>query len=113
MLNHKTHTLYFSFTDRAVVRVSLLMHKPIVAENLLADAFNLPQTVWPFFTRAFAAVNSEMAINGFAYDVKDTNGIVACAKSREALAELLDDIEFEKLCKQQEREAIEKQSGLS
>jgi len=92
--NKRTETLYFSLTNGDTLRVSLLMGKEIEEKNLLCDTFNLPQSYWPIFTMAFKAVNSEMALNGFAYDVKQTNGIVACASTKEALAELLEDIAF-------------------
>jgi len=91
----RTETLFFSLTNGDTLRVSLLMHKDIEEKNLLCDTFNLPQSYWTIFTTAFRAVNSEMALNGFAYDVKETKGIVACANSLEALKELLEDIHFE------------------
>ena len=109
----RTETLFFSLTNGETIRVSLLMHKEIAVENLLCDTFNLPQSYWPIFTSAFKAVNSEMALNGFAYDVDATDGIVACASTKEALAELLEDVQLDEMIAQQGRDAIEKQSGLS
>ncbi len=94
-MTKRTEQLFFSLTNGDTLRVSLLMHKEIEDKNLLCDTFNLPQSYWPIFTSAFKAVNSEMALNGFAYDVKQTDGIVACANSPEALKELLEDIRFE------------------
>lgn len=94
-MTKRTETLFFALTNGNTLRVSLLMGKEIAAENLLCDTFNLPPSYWTVFTTAFRAVNSEMALNGFAYDVKQTNGIVACANSPEALKELLEDVAFE------------------
>ncbi len=112
-MSKRTETLFFALTNGDTLRVSLLMHKEISVENLLCDTFNLPQSYWTVFTTAFRAVNSEMALNGFGYDVKQTNGIVACANSPEALKELLEDIQLDEMIAQQGRDAIEKQSGLS
>ena len=112
-MTNRMEQLFFSLTNGDTIRVSLLMHKEIEEKNLLCDTFNLPQSYWTIFTTAFRAVNSEMALNGFAYDVKQTNGIVACASTKEALAELLEDIQLDEMIAQQGRDAIEKQSGLS
>jgi len=112
-MNKRTETLFFSLTNGKTIRVSLLMHQEIEDKNLLCDTFNLPQSYWPIFTRAFKAVNSEMALNGFTYDVKQTDGIIACASTKEALAEMIEDIRLDEMIAQQGRDAIEKQSGLS
>jgi len=112
-MTKRTETLFFALANGDTLRVSLLMSKEIAAENLLCDTFNLPQSYWLIFTSAFKAVNSEMALNGFTYDVKQTDGILACASTKEVLAEMIEDIRLDEMIAQQGRDAIEKQSGLS
>jgi hypothetical protein len=71
-----------------VVCFSLLMHKPIEINNLLADD-RVPPSVWEIVTNAFASINGSEGINGYTYDVSMTGGLVAIHKSRIGLEEMV------------------------
>lgn len=74
-----------------VVTFSLLMNKEIEINNLLASE-RVPPQVWEVVTNAFKSVNATVYENGYIYDTKMTNGLLAINKSKEGLAEMLAEI---------------------
>ena len=71
-----------------IITVSLLMHKPIAPENLLADEFNLPQSYWERFTDAFKTM-TDTSVEGYMYDTSMTEGLVGVHTSRIGLEEMI------------------------
>lgn len=85
------HTLYAKQEgNHHVITVSLLLHKTIDPENLLADEFDLPQSFWTHFTNAFRSMQRDsLKVNGYMYDPKLTDGLVAIHRSRIGLEEMI------------------------
>ena len=84
------NTLYAKMEGNPwVITVSLLMHKDVAPENLLADEFNLPPIFWNIFTSAFKSLRSESSVNGFMYDTSMTEGLIAVNRSRIGLEEMI------------------------
>lgn len=70
------------------VEFTLLMHKDIEVQNLLAND-RVPTSTWNFIVEAFRSINGSEGVNGYVYDTTMTGGLRAVSATQNGLDEMM------------------------